>query len=197
MFDIQRELDKRIENIILSRNRLKYKSQDSTYAVYLVDEIFKYRYTMHFMWDTVMSYANQDFPNCAADSYNELLEIFEKTYSEIVSPRLQSLYSNPEYEWVGAIHRDGFNELIVSCKHGNRRAREEIEFSYLYYTICDLCTLCWAAQCSSGLGKLDAIKMITGCIIQPMPLNEYKVLTNGLGELFVSRFLEQNYTPLP
>ena len=197
MFNIQKEFEKRFENIQIMRNRLKYKSGSTDYAMYLVKEIFGYHYTMQEMWSCIMDYANQDLPSCAADAYDKLIEKFNETNKSIVGEFLDSKLINEPEEWVGAIHYSGFVELIDSCANGYRHAREELEFSYLYYTLSDLCTLYWAATCASGISKLDSIKMITGYKIEPMPLNDYKVLTNGLGQLYISQYLEQHYTPLP
>lgn len=197
MFSIQKEFEKRIENIQIMRNRLKFKSGSDDYPMYLVKEIFSYRYTMQEMWQCIMNYANQDFPSSAADAFDNLMKVFNKIKESIVNNVLDSRFENDPYEWVGGIHYIGFVELIDSCAKGKRQAREELEFSYLYYTLSDICTIYWAANCASGLSKLESVKLITGCIIEPMPLNDYKVITNGLGQLYISQYLEQHYTPLP
>lgn len=197
MIDIQFEFEEKIEELQIWRNRLKYRLPDSDYGDFLVKEIFKSRYAMQIMWNKLMDYANEKYPSAYSEALEQLKAIYIRTVEEDVKGNLQLwLDSNPS-EWVGAIHYEGFVDLIQACKNGDRKAREEIEFSYLYYTLSDLCTLKWAAICASGIGKIDAIKSITGYRIEPMPLDDYKVLTNGLGELYVSKFLEEYYTPFP
>lgn len=119
MFNIQKEFEKRFENIQIMRNRLKYKSGNTDYAMYLVKEIFGYHYTMQEMWPCIMDYANQEFPSCAADAYDKLIEIFNETNKSIVGNVLDTKLKNSPNEWVGAIHYIGFVDLIDSCADGS------------------------------------------------------------------------------
>lgn len=197
MIDIQIEFESKIEDILAWRNQLKFRQENSKYGECLVKEIFRSRYSMQIMWNKLMDYANQQYPSAYSEALLKLNELFEETIRDVVNDNLQTWLDEKPLEWVGAIRYYGFIDLIENCKKGSRRAREEIEFSYLYYTLSDLCTRKWAAICASGLGKLDAVTSITGFRIAPMPLDDYKVLTNGLGELYVSKFLEEHYTPFP
>lgn len=197
MISIQFEFEEKIEELQVWRNQLKFQQEGSDYGSFLVKEIFKSRYAMQIMWNKLMNYANQKYPLAYSDALFQIEKLFNDTISEDVNPDLQSWLDNQPFNWVGAIRYTGFISLIQDCKKGKRVAREEIEFSFLYYTLSDLCTRKWAAICASGLSKLDAVTSITGYRINPMPLDDYKVLTNGLGELYVSKFLEENYTPFP
>ncbi len=197
MIDILFEFEAKIEKLQICRNQMKYRQTGSEYGYYLVKEIFKSRYAMQIMWNKLMEYANEMYPSAYSEALTQLEKIYNQTVKEKVADNLESWFESTPSEWVGAIHYEGFVRLIQDCKNGDRTAREEIEFSYLYYTLSDLCTRKWAAICASGIGKLEAVQSITGCRIEPIPLNDYKVLTNGLGQLYVSKFLEEHYTPFP
>lgn len=197
MIDIRFEFEAKIEELLILRNQLKYRHEKSEYGSYLVKKIFTSRYAMQIIWDKLMEYVNLKHPLCYSDALIQLDNLYKLTISDIVSDKIDLWLETNPYEWVGAIQYIGFIDLIQECIKGNKKAREEIEFSYLYYTLCDLCTLKWAAICASGLSKYDAVTSITGFLIEKIPLDDYKVLSNGLGELYVSKFLEQFYTPLP
>lgn len=106
------------------------------------------------------------------------------------------IHNNPE-EIVGAIHYSDFVPLIQRVQLGSKPAKEELEYSYLYYLLSDKCTLLWAAMCATGIAPLSAITKVTDAVIEPMPLNDYNTLTVGLGQLCVGKFLKDRYNPLP
>ena len=109
---------------------------------------------------------------------------------------LESNLANNPNENVGGSTFSHYNELIEKARRGDRKAKEEIEFSYFYYFLADKATLLWAAVCVSGVDKIKAIQEVSGFIIEPMPLNDYATVSNGLGQLAVSPFLHRNYTPM-
>ena len=74
-------------------------------------------------------------------------------------------------------------------RQGNRQAKDEIEFSYHYYcSLADKATLLWSAVCASGVSKLDAIALVSGFQIQPMPLDDYATVSSSSGQFAAAPF---------
>jgi hypothetical protein len=197
MFNIRKELDNKQEQIIVWRNEYKYKQEDSPYGIFLVKQIFSSHYAMQYMWPELMQYVDGNRFHNYPQAIDQLTNLYNTILKRSISPNIDSWIENNPDEWVGGIHYFGFIDYINKSQKGDRKSREELEFSFLYYTLSDLCTIEWAAVCATGVSRIDAVAYITGCQIYPMPLDDYKVITNGLGQLYISRYLEENYTPLP
>ena len=193
MIDMSPALTEGTNNIITWRKR--YTSTEFPQKVVL--NIFYRRYSMSKMWNELMTIVNQHSYNSFQEAAIALENIYSKTAVTKVQPFLESWIKNNPDEIVGAIRYRDFVDLIQRVQMGSKPAKEELEFSYLHYLISDKATLAWAAFCATGISPLKAITEVSGAIIQAMPLNDYNILTAGLGELYTTRFLQDRYTPLP
>lgn len=193
MIDMTPALTEGINNLCTWRNR--YTSTE--YPQKVVLNIFYRRYTMNKMWNDLMNIIDQKSYNSFQEAAMTLEKLYSKTAVTKVQPYLESWIKNNPDEIVGAIHYRDFIGLIQRVQMGSKPAKEELEFSYLYYLISDKATLAWAAFCATGISPLKAITEVSGAIIQPMPLNDYNTLTVGLGQLYTTRFLQDRYNPLP
>lgn len=174
----------------------RYSAQEFPYKVAL--NIFYRRYTMMYMWPEIMAYANgqkgrKDFQT----AYRELEQLYAQTAMMKTRSILEANLANRPNEDVGGCTFAHYNELIDRSRRGDKAAKEEIEFSYFYYFLADKATLLWAAVCASGVDKVKAIQEVSGFIIEPMPLNDYATVSQGLGQLAAAPFMQRNYTPLP
>ena len=70
-------------------------------------------------------------------------------------------------------------------------------YCYYYFFLADKATLLWAAICASGVDKVKAIAEVSGYVIEQMPLNDYATVSQGLGQLAASPFMQRNYTRMP
>lgn len=179
-------------NLLTWRNR--YLSVE--YPQKIVLNIFYRRYVMRTMWNELMNIVNQRAYNSFRDAAMDLEKLYSKTAVK-VAPYIESLVKNNPDEVVGAIHYRDFESLIQRAQMGSKPAKEELEFSYLYYLISDKATLAWAAFCAVGIPPLKAITEVSGAVIEPMPLNDYNTLTVGLGRLYTARFMQDRYNHLP
>lgn len=176
--------------------KTRYTAEEYPYKVVL--NLFYRRYTMKYMWAEIMDYADgrkgrKDFQT----AYRELELLYSQTAMNKTRNVLEANLNNNPNEDVGGSTFQHYNELISKARRGDRKAKEEIEFSYFYFFLADKATLLWAAVCASGVDKVKAIQEISGYIIQPMPLNDYATVSQGLGQLAVSPFLQRNYIQLP
>ena len=182
-----------INNLRTWRNR--YSSTE--YPQKVVLNIFYRRYTMSIMWNDLMNIVNQKSFNSFQEAAMTLEKLYSKTAVTKVKPHLESWIKNKPDEIVGAIHYRDFIGLIQRAQMGSKPAKEELEFTYLYYLISDKATLAWASFCATGVSALKAITEVSGAIIQPMPLNDYNTLTVGLGQLYTTCFLKDRYNSMP
>ncbi len=193
MIDMTPALTEGTNNLISWRNRYS----DIEYPRKVVLNIFYRRYAMSKMWNNLMNIVNQKSYNSFQEAVIALERLYSITATTKVLPYLESWIQNNPDEIVGAIHYRDFVGLIQRVQMGSKPAKEELEFSYLYYLISDKATLAWAAFCATGISPLKAITEVSSAIIQPMPLNDYNTLTVGLGQLYTTRFLQERYNPLP
>ena len=193
MIDMSPALTEGTNNLIAWRKR--YTSTE--YPQKIVLNIFYRRYSMSKMWNELMAIVNQRSYSSFQMAAMALENIYSTTAVTKVQPFLESWIKNNPDEIVGAIRYRDFVDLIQRVQMGSKPAKEELEFSYLHYLISDKATLAWAAFCATGISPLKAITEVSGAIIQPMPLNDYNILTAGLGQLYTTRFLQDRYTPLP
>lgn len=174
----------------------RYTADEFPYKVVL--NIFYRRYTMMYMWPDIIAYAEgrkgrKNFQT----AYCELEMLYSQTAMKKTRDVLDANLANKPTENVGGSTFAHYKNLIDKASKGDRKAKEEIEFSYFYYFLADKATLLWAAVCASGVDKVKAVQEVSGFVIEPMPLNDYATVSNGLGQLAASPFLQRNYTPLP
>lgn len=166
--------------------------------------LFYRRYTMTFMWEDIEMYIKKgESLNMFSEGTNsskdlsELENIYSKTASIKVHPILISLLDNEPFNFVGGIqYAPRYNQLVQQAQFGDLSAKEELEFSYLYYFLSDKATLVWASLCSSGYTKIQAINVLSGQINMEQPIEDYTTINSAMGQLCVTPFLHNNYKPL-
>lgn len=194
MIDLTPAFKEGMNNLQKWRNR--YSTEEYPYKVAL--NLFYRKYTMKLMWDEIMAFANQSKKQSNFQQALMTLELYySRTATTRVMPILEERLARYPNENIGGSSYDHYLNLINQVRNGNNKAREEIEFSYLYFLLADKCTLYWAAVCSTGKDKISAIAAVTGFIISDMELNDYGIVSQELGQLYVSKYLQVNYTPLP
>lgn len=194
MIDLSPLFPEALNNMRTWKNR--YSAEEYPYKVVL--NMFYRRYTMKYMWSQIMEYANgvrgtMDFQT----AYRELEILYSQTAMNKTRNVLESNLQNNPFEDVGGSTFSHYNELIRKARLNDKNAKEEIEFSYYYFFLADKATLLWAAICASGVDKVKAIAEVSGYVIEHMPLNDYATVSQGLGQLAASPFMQRNYTPMP
>lgn len=194
MIDLSPLFPEALTNIQRWKNR--YTAYEYPYKVAL--NLFYRRYTMMFMWPEILAYANgqkgrKDFQT----AYQELELLYSQVSMSKTHLVLEEELNNHPTENVGGCTFEHYAQLIESARQGNRKSKEEIEFSYLYFFLADKATLLWAAVCASGVDKINAIGVVTGCQIADMPLDDYGTVSQGLGQLAAAPFMQTHYTPMP
>jgi hypothetical protein len=193
MVDLINGFQEGMRNILNWRNRYT----EDEYPGKVVLNIFYRKYSMEAMWDDMLPYINHS----VRKDFNEAVRELEMAYSRSASFKVHNnlimyLRTQPEYE-LGGTSYEAFGENIRKAAYGDKAAREEIEFAYLYNLLMDKATLYWGAACSTGLDKIKAIGFVTGYIIEDMPINDYNTINIILGRLGAAPYLNKHYNPLP
>lgn len=193
MVDLIQGFTEGMNNIRTWRNR--YTA--SQYPGKVVLNIFYRKYTMQAMWNDMLPYINQQKGGDFGNAVKELEMTYGRTAMSKVQPvLLMNLQTQPDKE-LGGTSYAAFNDNIRKASTGNKSAKEEIEFAYLFNLLADKATLYWAAACSTGLDKIKALAMVTGYVIEPIPLNDYSTVNMALGRLSAAPYLHNHYNPLP
>lgn len=170
----------------------KQRYDEDEYPEKVVLNIFYRRLTMKRIWPQILAYAN-----CrkGALPYATALAQLQKLYSDEamrVNPLLIDYLHSHASEDMGGATFEYYQQLAQYAMFSNE-AKYNLETSYLFYMMSDQATLVWAAIAASGVEKVRAVTEVTGCIIQPMPLNDYATVSQGIGQLAVSNYIQQRY----
>lgn len=193
MLDLSPVLKQGTDNLIQWRKR--YSSNE--YPEKIVLNIFYRRYTMEVMWNELIKVMNESKSNSVEDALYKFKMLYSSTAVQKVAPNLQTWLNVNPSKLVGGIKYAGFEDLIKRTKLGSKDAREELEFSYLFYMISDEVTLFWAALCSAGHSPMDAITTISGFTMDPFDVIDYTTITECLGQFYTALFLQERYNQLP
>ena len=158
----------------------------------VVLNIFYRRLTMKRIWPQILAYADRRHGTLP---YAKALVELQKLYSDEalrVNPILVDYLNTHPSEDMGGATFDFYQQLAKQASY-NSQAKHSLETSYLFYMMSDQATLVWAAIAASGVAKVKAVAEVTGCIIRPMPLNDYATVSQGIGQLAVSNYIEKRY----
>ena len=139
MIDLTPAFNEGMNNLQKWRNR--YSAEEYPYKVTL--NLFYRKYTMKLMWDEIMAFANQVKKQSNFQQALMALELcYSRTATTRVMPILEEHLARYPNEDVGGSSYDHYLSLISQVRNGNSKAREEIEFSYLYHK----CNLLWQGK---------------------------------------------------
>ena len=176
------------------RNLQTWKTRYSTdeYPQKVELNIFYRRMAMKRAWPQILAYADRRH---GVLPYNRALQELQTIYANSaaeINPILESYLKTHATEDMGGATFEFYQHLAFQASF-LRQAKHSLETSYLFYMMSDCATLVWAAIAASGVDKVKAVAEVTGCIIQPMPLNDYSTVSNGIGQLAVSGYIEKRY----
>ena len=170
----------------------KNRYTTAEYPGKVVLNIFYRRLTMKRIWPQILAYADRRHGTLP---YAQALAEIQKLYSDEalrVNAILVDYLNTHPFEDMGGATFEYYRGL-ASHACFNSQAKHSLETSYLFYMMSDQATLVWAAIAASGVDKVKAIAEVTGCIIRPMQLNDYATVSQGIGQLAVSNYIEKRY----
>jgi hypothetical protein len=169
------------------------------YPFKIVVNTFYRQYTMQAIWDTEINKSFEKYSGIESDIIKSFQHL-EQEYSNAsqkftIGNTLINLMN--QMENVGGLNYSNSIPLITKAQNGDNKSIEELEFTYLYYFLCNKATLMWAAFGRKGFTKLEAIAQVTGVIIEYSQPIHYTDILNILGQLGCSGMMNSIYNPLP
>jgi hypothetical protein len=176
--------------------RARYTKTEYPFKVVL--NIFFRQYSMNSIWLDQIDASFAKFKNTEANLI-QAFQNLENAYSKVseqytVGNTLIDLMN--QMNDIGGLNYRNNIPLINKGQSGDNKSIEELEFTYIYYLLCNKSTLMWAAYGRKGYSKLDAIAQITGVIIEYEKAIEYATILEILGKLGVSATMNKIYSPL-
>ena len=191
MIDIKPCYNEATTNIVAWRNRYS----KSEYPNKVVINMMYRAYTMQHIW--------REFKNGQIPSFNSVDEgliWMERHYSQVAQTNIQPYLLNwlnhsPNAD-VGTLTFYNYDRLATNAETLSSK-REELEFSYIFELLEDKCVLFYIAIRQTGKSMTDTIAMMTNYMIEPIPNMDYAMAKQAFQQLYIGRFMNENYTPIP
>ena len=85
--------------------------------------------------------------------------------------------------------------LIADNKYDD--ALEELEFTYIFELLNDMCVLYWIAFRQCGESDVNAICKMCDIMIQPLEHMDYTITKQVFQQLLIAPYMQKNYRKLP
>ena len=190
MVEIRPFYNEATRNITTWRNR--YSPDEYPHKV-VINMMYR-AYAMQHIWDEFKSNSLPKF-----NSFNDGIIWMEKHYRQVavmnIQPYLLNWLSQSPNVSVGTLTYSKY-ENLASLAETSSNKKEELEFSYIFELLEDKCVLMYIAIIQSGKNMTDAISMITNYVIEPIPNLDYAMAKHVFQQLFIGRYMHENYQPL-
>lgn len=193
--DLSNPFNEATNNLKNWRNR--YSKHEYPFKVVL--NIFYRQYTMNSIWENQIENSFSRFKNTETD----VLAAFQKLEEEYSNASGQFTIGNTlidlmnKQQDVGGLNYKTNIPIITRAQNGDNKAIEELEFTYVYYMLCNKATLMWAAFGRKGFSKIDAIAQVTGVVIEYSKPIGYADILSVLGRLGIAPLMQTMYSPMP
>lgn len=191
MVDLGQFLSQGLTNLRTWRNR--YSSQEYPHKV-IINLMYR-SYAVAFLWD---DFENGRFPRFTdeLEAFMYVSQKYQETCRNKVNANLMSWLERYPDKAIGNVTYSGYENLAKRAEN-DRSAKEEVEFSYLFDYMTNICVQDYIALRLCGKSQVDAISNITRVIIEPLAQFDYGVAKQVFTQLYVNRYMAQNYNPLP
>jgi len=191
MIDLRPALNEAMGNIQNWRN--KYSPKEYPHKIVL--NMMYRAYSTRIVYNSFAQDEMVDF-----DDFDEavlyVLRFYGETALTEVNPYLIGWMHDRPNEQVGSLTTAKY-EALASKAENSESSLEELEFSYIFEMINDMCVLYFIAFRLSGLSEVDAIAKMTNIIIEPLDRMDYAITKQAFLQLLVAKFMGENYRPLP
>ena len=124
-----------------------------------------------------------------------IIEIYSKAALE-VHPNLLGWMKNQPYEEVGTVCTARYEKLATKAETDDK-SLEEVEFSYIFEMLNDMCVLYFIAMRLRGDTDVEAIAKMTDIMIEPLGYMDYTITKQVFQQLLVAKYMSEHYRPLP
>jgi len=174
--------------------RSRYSKQE--YPQKVMINTFYRQHTVNFMWEFLYSPFNKSIID--SPKFNDYVlakQHINQIYNQTKLYKTQSsLFSLLEKKAdVGGLI---YNNMAKLADDANNITVEELEFTYIYYTIANEFLFRWSACGMIGINKFDSFIAVTGFGVNTENMIDYESSVNLLGKLGASQFLNKHYKSL-
>ena len=191
MLDIKPAFDEGMRNIRTWRNRYS----KSEYPHKVVINMMYRAYAMNYIWN---EYMNSKLPRYI--SINDALIGMENHYSAVtvnnINANLLNWLRTEPNKRIGTLIFQNYNKIATEAETDSIK-KEELEFSYLFNLLEDKLVLYYIGIKQTGKNMQDTIAAITNYMIEPITGMTYEIAKQAFQQLYVARFMNDNYRPLP
>lgn len=191
MIDIKSCFDEATRNVRTWRNRYS----ESEYPHKVVINMMYRAYGMDYIWKEFANGRLQKF-NSIEDALRGMEIHYAEVSSNIVRGNLLNWLKLKPDETVGTLTFANY-ERIATTAETNAVQKEELEFSYIYELLQDKLVLYYLAIRQTGKNMQDTIAMMTNYVIEPISNMDYAIAKKVFGQLYVAKYMNNNYRPLP
>lgn len=180
-------------------NLIKWRSRYSEreYPGKVVLNIFYRRYTMEAMWPEMIAYISNNRGTSFVEAVKDLEYMYSITAATKIVSVLESRLTNEPERGVGNITYSDFKKKIALAAAGDRKMKEDLEYSYLYFRLSDEAVKYWAAARTTGLSDDEAIKTVTNFNVESGGITSYSNIVGIMGRLAAAPYLSNHYVALP
>lgn len=189
MIDLNSSYKEAVENIQKWFSR--YTSEEYPHKIVL--NIMYRAYTMETLYK---EYEDGTLPhfNDLNSSLLESQKMYSLTALTKVRDNLLHWLNSRGGDYVGTVCFNKLERLATKAEN-DKKALEELEFTYLFEYLNDKCSLFWLGLTLAGQSQTQAIGLITGYMIENIPSFNYEISKNVFQQLRVGKYMNDNYIP--
>ena len=189
MIELRAAFEQALRNIL----RWKNSYQSNEYPHKIVLNMMYRAYSTKIVYEMFTNDEMPEYDNFE-EAVHEVIEFYGTTAKTEVLPYLEGWMANKPYEYVGPLCTARYEKLATKAET-DKKFREELEFSYIFELLNDMCVLYYIAFRLSGYSQVDAISTMTNAIIEPLEQMDYKICKQVFQQLLVARYMSENYRP--
>jgi len=170
--------------------RMKYSAAEYPHKV--VMNLFYQLKPTEILWSEIDSIFNQRniFSNFD-EAFNNILDKHRNIQFNIRPTFEQDLKRNPE---IGNIDYNTYSQTASKAAYGDAKMVEELEYSYIWFSIRDTLMLAFLAYGLTGMTISQAYQKVCGIWINNASFSTYASAENAFHQE-VSLFMKMNYVP--
>lgn len=191
MIDLRPPLNEALGNISAWRNR--YDRREYPHKIVL--NIMYRAYSTRFVYE---AFERDELPEY--DNFTEAAEEVHKFYGHMAATEVHAnlirwMNTRP-YEHVGTMCTARMEALATKAEF-DPNALEELEFTYIFELLNDMCVLYWIAFRQCGESDVNAICKMCDIMIEPLDHMDYTITKQVFQQLLVAPYMQKNYRQLP
>lgn len=183
MIDLRPALNEAMRNIQTWRR--KYPAQ--VYPHKIVLNIMYRAYSTQVVYNAFQNDEMAEQDNLQ-DAFQYVILFYSQAAAQQVHPYLENWMDTRPNEEVGTLCTARY-EGLASRAENNKTALEELEFSYTFELLNDMCVLYYIGFRLCGYSETEAIAQLSGVLIEPLNYMDYTISKQVFQQLLVAKYM--------